>query len=293
MKKELQKLIGANFKTISMSDFKLANRTPQARNRVWVLVEGYLDFYFYSKIFDEDEVYMRQALNQNDKGGKQAVINILQDHEVSAYQNVIGIIDKDYEWLLHRNITLPNLFETDCKDLEITLLNEPVVRQNIAAEIPDFDVHYNTATTIARYYGYLHITTDFYSLPWNMRVKDFKWSGICANKQIQAGYQNHMFQMLNRKLLLKGYNALSTIEYNNVVSTLQLDNQPDRQICHGHAMIKALSLLNPNPTIYDEDHLSVLLADNCPLAVALSWNCFQRIDAWQHSESHNYNILKQ
>ena len=69
MKKELQKLIGANFKTISMSDFKLANRTVQARNRVWVLVEGYLDFYFYSKIFDEDEVYMRQALNQNDKGG--------------------------------------------------------------------------------------------------------------------------------------------------------------------------------------------------------------------------------
>ena len=293
MKKELQKLIGANFKTISMSDFKLANRTVQARNRVWVLVEGYLDFYFYSKIFDEDEVHMRQALNQNDKGGKQAIINILQDPEVATYQNVIGIVDKDYEWLLHRNSTLPNLFETDYKDLEITLINEPIVRQNIAAEIPIFDVLYNTAIPVARYYGYLHITSDFYSKPWNMRVKDFKWSGICANGQIQAGYQNHMLQLLNRKLQSKGYNAISFIEYNNAVSTLQLDNQPDEQICHGHAMVKTLSLLNQNPNLYDEDHLSVLLADNCPLTVALSWDCCRRIDNWQHSDVRNFNIFKQ
>lgn len=272
-----------------MSDIKLANRSTQARDYVWVLFEGYIDCYFYSMMFKDSAVQMRQALNQNRKGGKESIINVLRDTEIAAYSNIIGIVDKDYEWLLGRNVSLPNLFVTDAKDLEIALVNEPSVRQNMASTIPDFAAQYSAALPVARAFGYLHIIADYYSKPWNINISQWKWSRICDRRQIQVGYQNHMNQLLNDELQKKGYASITPTDYNYVVNTLHLDSMSDKQICHGHAMIKTLNLLNRDTSTYDMDRLSIMLVDSCSVEVALNWDCFQHIKQWQ--EANGYDIL--
>ena len=208
-----------------------------------------------------------------------------------GYRNIIGIVDKDYEHVVGTSAVVNNVYETDCRDLEISLLNETCVRNTMVTEIPNFQTNYTISLPVARFYGYLHITTDYQGKPFYVNVNQLGWSRICNGRTSVAGYEQYMLSVLNKKLASKGFGAINMTDVNSVVSALLLNHLPDNIVCHGHAMVKMLSMLSGHTDVYDHEHLEHLFADACPLTTSLQWNCFQQIKQWQEQPENGFDIL--
>lgn len=293
MKRELLTLLGAKYQEISRDSISAAMVHPTADTQVWVLVEGQLDVYYYRKVFDDSKTQIRKVVlgNGDSDSVKKAVIAIVNQQKSQGYKNIIGIVDKDYEHLVGVSVAVDNVYETDYKDLEVSLLNESCVRNAMVSEIPTFHTDYATSLPVARYFGYMHITTDYYGKPFGVKVDHLGWSRICNDRSSLPGYELHMLSKLNKKLAQKGLGAIGEADVANVATVLNLHALPDNIICHGHALVKMLSMLSGHTNVYDEEHLSRLFADLCPSQTAMQWNLFQQIKHWQEQPENGFDIL--
>ena len=83
----------------------------------YVFVEGVADECFWKKFIDKQTMIIQQV------AGYDAVLQcVMEFNEASLNGNCIGIIDRDFEAICpSRSIPEPNIFMTDCHDLEMML----------------------------------------------------------------------------------------------------------------------------------------------------------------------------
>ena len=124
------------------SNLRLKVFSPAGLTALWVLVEGDADPYFYERMFIVGNVHVIKAGKPDSigvvHGGYRAVIDLV-GKMLSARNNllVIGIIDKDWRSFVKTGDRLPanNIFVTDRRDLEMTLLSFPRLRKVLGAEV--------------------------------------------------------------------------------------------------------------------------------------------------------------
>lgn len=290
IKRGLAAIIEKHFARITLSGLVSSMKTEFAVGKVWVLVEGTLDVYMYMKVFKDSVVRIRMV----DKGHtidtdsvKKALVNILDNRSNAGVKNIIGIIDKDYEWLCGHDVTMPNLFETDGRDIEITLLTDPVVRQEIKANMPNIDDLCTITAPASRYIGYMYIAAE----KKNKKLGIKKWgvSNISQTGALLANYKEHILSKMNAKLTKWGDPTLSRNDIDTMVSDMHLDEIADKYIWRGHTTLQLIAYVNGQDNNYSEETISNLLIDCCDRENALSWDCFQRIKQWQ--EDNGYDIL--
>jgi hypothetical protein len=287
--RDLAQLVGKRYEKLVLSEIESAMKHEEAKNKVWVLVEGYLDVYMYYKVFNADKILMRKVEKGTVVTGsvKKALIKTLENRSNAGMRNVIGIIDKDYEWLCNHDVAMPNLFETDGRDLEITLLMDPAVRQEIKANLPNIEDLCSITAPASRYIGYMYIAAE----KMNRKLGISKWgvSNFAQTGALLADYEEHILAKLNNKLKRWGEPTLSRNDIDTMVSNMQLDAVDDKYIWRGHSTLPLLAYVNGQDNDYTDETISILLADCCTRENALNWNCFQRIKQWQ--DDKDYDIL--
>ncbi len=287
--RDLAQLVGKRYEKLVLSEIESAMKHEEAKNKVWVLVEGYLDVYMYYKVFNADKILMRKVEKGTVVTGsvKKALIKTLENRRNAGMRNVIGIIDKDYEWLCNHDVAMPNLFETDGRDLEITLLMDPAVRQEIKANLPNIEDLCSITAPASRYIGYMYIAAE----KMNRKLGISKWgvSNFAQTGALLADYEEHILAKLNNKLKRWGEPTLSRNDIDTMVSNMQLDAVDDKYIWRGHSTLPLLAYVNGQDNDYTDETISILLADCCTRENALNWNCFQRIKQWQ--DDKDYDIL--
>jgi len=112
------------FTTIKMS---------KGKSNVIVLVEGNIDFVFYSSILlagqDEECVVYPVKDSDNTKGKIIQIIKAVNGSFLApTEEDVIGIVDSDYWGLDENPLVIRNLFKTDTHDVETMLMSGPLER---------------------------------------------------------------------------------------------------------------------------------------------------------------------
>jgi hypothetical protein len=102
-------------------------RSPSWNNRVFVLLEGQDDWRIYPKFFDGSRASLEYT------GGKGQVLPSLQTLDRDGII-AIGICDADFQNLQNIAPSCPNLFFTDCHDIEMTMLKTVHILVNALTE---------------------------------------------------------------------------------------------------------------------------------------------------------------
>jgi Protein of unknown function (DUF4435) len=90
---------------------------------VFLLVEGYDDARVYRRLIDGDRCQIVPSLN------KDMALKTLATLQESSSDDVVAIVDKDFDELNGQLPKLPNLFFTDTHDLETMLLQSPALEK--------------------------------------------------------------------------------------------------------------------------------------------------------------------
>ena len=175
------------------SNLRLMVFSPSGLSTLWVLVEGEADPYFYERMFVIGNVHVVKAGRPDSiggvHGGYQAVIELVG--KMLAVRNnllVIGIIDKDWRSFDGHTEKLPvNIFLTDRRDLEMTLLSYSRLRKALGVEVMSsmngiyqsyfidgkwykkngdwFRDVWEKSVWVSRYLGIFHIMAAHFQLP--------------------------------------------------------------------------------------------------------------------------------
>jgi hypothetical protein len=92
---------------------------------VFLLVEGGSDAKFYRQLIDSDQCQLVVALNRD------MAISVLEILQQAPSDDVVAIVDKDFDELNRTLPDRPNLFFTDTHDLETMLLKSPALEKLI------------------------------------------------------------------------------------------------------------------------------------------------------------------
>lgn len=139
-KRDIERIAKNRASFVQLANLKMSLQTGSGANAVWVLVEGIVDEVFCEKMFRDDSVFIRVAsvvgTNGQEHGGKVNVINHVRDCvDIEGYDNVIGIVDRDYEnFFPNAPAYRKNIFLTDKRDLEMTLFAQSSVRTYFQSE---------------------------------------------------------------------------------------------------------------------------------------------------------------
>jgi hypothetical protein len=102
----------------TVNQIRVALNSPTGWNIVFVLVEGPYDCCLYPKFFSESKTSFEYV--GGGKGQVEIALTQLQD----ITKKVLGICDADFRHLEQNYPAIPNLFFTDCHDIEMTMLND-------------------------------------------------------------------------------------------------------------------------------------------------------------------------
>jgi Protein of unknown function (DUF4435) len=90
---------------------------------VFLLVEGGSDAKFYRQLIDSDQCQLVVALNRD------MAISVLEILQKDPSEDVVAIVDKDFDELNGTLPDRPNLFFTDTHDLETMLIQSPALEK--------------------------------------------------------------------------------------------------------------------------------------------------------------------
>lgn len=89
-----------------------------------VLVEGLTDVKLIKKLFDSSNTDLIKVLSPRLRGlnRKGLILQVIENLPKPKQKNVIGIIDSDYNKILGKQLSYPNLFYTDSHDIEMQII---------------------------------------------------------------------------------------------------------------------------------------------------------------------------
>jgi hypothetical protein len=110
-----------------VNNFRMLQDHPLYEGKVWIYLEGTDDKKLFGTIFPKDRVEL--AATNGITSVKSVISRLLQLPE--NYQNVIGIVDADFDRILNIKNQNTNIFLTDNHDAEMMLIQNDFLFQKI------------------------------------------------------------------------------------------------------------------------------------------------------------------
>lgn len=280
--------------------------SPAGINILWVLVEGEADMYFYERMFvgPRAKVVKAGRIDRagNVKGGIHAVKEIVGHIlTLGITQFIIGVIDRDWR-IYKKNAKQPlpqNIFETDYRDLEMTLMALPRVRRLLKTEIVNtmnsnhlkflkdgdsykqngdwYEDVWQRCCLVSRYMGIFHIIASRYG-----------WNRVCFSSNdywdehrhcLYSDWSGRLFRLVMRQCSvsqckLKFYKY--RFRFHNYFHGYSLYDE-----CRGHDFLSVLSSMLIDSRHYSEKWMTYYMAKEVSVGEIQSMRLYKSIGRWQ------------
>lgn len=289
-------------------DLRLSMMSPSGLTTLWVLVEGDADPYFYERMFTPSSTKVVKVgkmgtdgkLHGGSKVVKEIVTKLLA---LGKTPLIIGIIDRDWRpFKKDANQPLPpHIFETDLRDLEMTLLSFPSMRFALRQEVantlkPDhkrwlkngywcrkngdwFRDVWEQCCKVSRFMGSLRIVDSHYELP---RV-DFTTSD-CWDSRAHKLYDNWEHRLFHKAIAQTRCSGIRLL-YNcwMVKYRYGLNRRTIYDVCRGHDFLSVLSEMLIDKSHYSERWMTFFMTKEMAISEIRSMRLYQNIDKWATS----------
>ena len=288
------------------SDLRLMVFSPAGLTALWVLVEGEADPYFYERMFVVGNVHVIKAGKpdsiRNVHGGYRAVIELVG--KMLLVRNnllVIGIIDKDWRSFKKTNDKFPaNIFVTDRRDLEMTLLSFPRLRKALGAEVMStMSANYRhyfvdgewykkngdwfrdvleKGISVSRYMGFFHIIAAHYQTArLGFKASEY-WDS--TNCRLQKGWREKILQAAIK------HTGMSRCQMHCKMIQVNLRYgvciRPFADVCRGHDLMSLLSKQLIDTAHFSEAWLTFYLSKEINLEEIKSMCLYKNMSRWMN-----------
>lgn len=263
------------------SAIRQAMMSPAGLRMAWVVVEAEEDVAVYEKFMCSDSTVVKTSKDDTGHKGYTNVEIIVQEiKKEMPVAHIMGIRDADYS-MYEKGFTIPaNIFLTDRRDLEMTLLEAESVKQALRTWAPNFDAAFALCIPVCRHFGYLRIYNEVADLTVkfhkNLRPATFwNFNQHC----IMEGWE----QDSTAKFVALANNKCTAADVSTFITAHLLEEESDYDICRGHDVLKLLS----EALIYNEYRVESIMAK---MTQAYSLDDFKAtrlyssIEVWQNAE---------
>lgn len=231
MNKDLRKIIDGN-DNHAIHTIQAASYSPQFANIVWVIVEAIDDIPIYSPYFDNSKVRLHTSrISSCSCDNVEKIVGYFETTDIP----VIGIRDADYTPFSSAYHLPRNVFRTDFRDIEMTMLHSVEVRRDLKKDCGNdlFDSIYAAAILVASCEGILRIYNDLRQLGFSFKTKIKKKDYIDeANMALCPNFLEKMIQVFTTECGI-GNEDLETFYAAHC-------NDDPYTLCQGHSFISYL-----------------------------------------------------
>jgi hypothetical protein len=259
----------------AVDEILLSLNSPKGCNLVYVLVEGKNDCRLYQKFFDNEKTSIGFV-----GGGKVQVEKALMCLAEKAGQ-VLGICDADFRHLEEDYSEKPNLFFTDCHDIEMTMLNDKQTRMNAFTE---YGIQNGAEDVLENsiggsvFVGYARWFND-------VKIVKLRFRGLSI-----APYYDIPTKTFNSTSFLDGLNKCSPNK-KRFIGITDIDHFKNANktsdffnLCNGHdviALIVAIIKVHPSHKNLSTENFARVLRASYMFDSFKKTNLFADISAWQ------------
>lgn len=262
----------------------------------FVVVEGGDDLAFYGRFFDRRVVSAYYSTKEKDDGTidtggceelQHIVKTVLEDGRTDK---VIGIMDTDYRRYV-KGYTYPqNIFNTDCRDMEMTALGTSSVKHALTGWILDYSNLLRTIEPVLRHAGLLRVLNEKYRLGCNFdkKCKIDKTFDEHSHTLYTDWKKRYLKAFLKASLLNKRKNTSQRIKTSiglckATLHCLLHSYKKERTVdlLQGHDTIHLMSLCTAKTSTYSEQAIWEKCFDAYTPADFARTRLFAAINAWQ------------
>lgn len=283
--------------------FAKLNGKNNART-VFVVVEGPDDLEFYKRFFKEDTTSMYYSTKLNDEGnvnlgGCAELQNIVKKVLVDGRSDsIIGIMDTDYRRYQKGYAYPRNIYHTDHRDMEMTVLSVQSVQHALNIWIRNYNEKIKEIEPVLRYVGALRILNDIYRLGCSFKKK--------AKIDVVFNLKNHKLYpdwkcrfnkkfvhgcFKNKKSLVSTISAIISLSKAKIHLSRNLyKDEYLYDVCQGHDFLKLLSLISINTAVYSISNIWKKCFDEYTLSDFQQTTLYSELCIWE--KQNKLSILK-
>ena len=262
----------------------LALKSHTGLRKAWIVVEAEEDVAVYEHFMRPDTTIVKTSVDSTGRKGYGNVEKIVHDvKEEESRAHIIGIRDADY--LRYKDGYVPpvNIFLTDRRDLEMTLLEAESVKQALRTWVSTFDEAYAKCILLCRYFGYLRIYNEIadLSVVFHKNLRPTKYWDFTKHC-IQSGWE----QDCTAKFVALAEGKCSDTDVSAFVDDKTLEVESDYDICRGHDLLSILSLVLIKKE-YSEKSIMLKMIEAYSLDDFKATQLYANIKEWQITEDVN------
>lgn len=246
----------------------------------YVIVEGHDDKSFYERFFDNSVCNIYWSQKEDGKDGGCAYLQEIVSHvlKVRRETRIIGIMDTDYRKFI-RGYNMPaNIYNTDHRDMEMTVLSTASVNGFLCNWCVRYSNAFIQITPIVRHIGCLRVINEIYNLGINFDIIS-KMSIVFDIKthQIRQGWRqtiNSLFftQKTKKRLCMGGSKCYTILSHYKNIDLFDL--------AQGHDTLSMLGFI-----LNDNDYSISKIWKEATSAYSLTdfknTQLYQRIHEWE------------
>lgn len=262
---------------LTLSRLRLALMSESGLSKVWVIVEGGLDSFVFSRIL-ASHVSVNIGVKEDNFSGGYASVELIVDeiNKTIPEANVCGIRDKDYLKYLNPPHVLPkNVFLTDRSDIEMILAEAKSVRDTLE-QIPVFNKTEEIVVPILRQLGYERIYCGVNHL--RIHIDKIKKMSLIWDYQTHAIFPDWKDACIS---MFEKETNCSRQDLEKFVTQVGLVDESDFDIIRGHDYVKFISAALVKTALYSEDYLVYTMASAYTKEDFRKTQLFQSLLQWQ------------
>lgn len=258
-----------------------AMMSPAGLRVAWVVVEAEEDVAVYEKFMRPDSTVVKTSEDSSGRKGYANVEFIVREiKEEVPVAHIMGIRDADYS-RYEEGFTVPdNIFLTDRRDLEMTLLEADSVTQALRTWAPDYDAALAKCISVCRHFGYLRIYNEMadLSVVFHKNLRPAKYWDFNQRCIVEGWEQDSM-----AKFVALAGDKCTAADVRAFITTHSLEGESLYDICRGHDLLNLLSLVLIKKE-YSEKSIMHKMTEAYSLENFKATQLYANLKEWQDAE---------
>ena len=259
----------------------LAVKSSAGLRSAWVVVEAEEDEAVYKKFMRPDSTVVKTSEDSRGRKGYANVEIIVHDVKTAEPRaHIMGIRDTDYTRYEDGYEAPTNIFLTDRRDLEMTLLEAESVQQALRAWAPNYEVALDKCIPVCRHFGYLRIYNEVSNLSviFHENLHPAKYWDFRQHCMVESWKHDS-----TAKFVALAGDRCTAEDVSTFIFTHSLDEESLYDICRGHDLLKLLSQALVYIQ-YTAENIMVKMTESYSLDDFKTTRLYASIRAWQATE---------
>lgn len=218
-----------------LNELRLDLSHPNNTQTTFILLEGTSDVKLFRKLFNLEKCKVENIPGGN--GKVEECVNTLN----SIHTLIIGIRDSDFIKLSNINYSLPNMFLTDCHDIEMTMLAQDSVLNSLLFEftlLPK-SKHIQLRNEIMKtieMVSYLKLLNSIEDL--RLKFQKVNFNPLISFTNLEIDFSTYFKRLLNKSVDAKITDEAIVIQKINILKT----KEPNCfQLTNGHDLLNTFA----------------------------------------------------